>query len=529
METPFGTIEPLGFERFKICELVAELLHCSNMGLLGEPTGEAIVHERDVKRDEIIAALDEQIPGVGTVDALGNDINNLKISTRSEESLDDDDDDDDQIDTEGSSPNRTDIHSESSSDSEATEKTLRENPVVGDLLKISLQDNNVISTILNMFFRFPWNNFLHNVVFDIVQQIFNGPLKNGYNKFLLADLFSSAHITDVIMEGDKKCLDYEKETGVRLGYMGHLTLIAEEVAKFAAYVEEANVTFSSPIVQKGLNEPKWKEYCDTILTETREKYSSLLGEDGIDEDENEEPEDEIFEEDDAINENGERFLDVNGSLHYTDEDDDERVAALGEDNCFVYEDAMGNKTKIQVRPDEEEEDSYDQNYNQDLNKFSNYMSNQLSKGLPLGDNDVDDEERADEEEEIWNGQTTNTFQPQIPNKTFFNNSMFHSHQFDLSPDDEEDYLDPNDDGQSYAKPNHPLYSSMLSSGSIPYETGDDELNDLEVNEDDDIASSPNEYSLRRTSSNDTAQYSSVDQNRISGLPSLQRSSSHDTE
>ena len=36
LKTPFGDIEPLGFERFKICELIAELLHCSNMALLNE-------------------------------------------------------------------------------------------------------------------------------------------------------------------------------------------------------------------------------------------------------------------------------------------------------------------------------------------------------------------------------------------------------------------------------------------------------------------------------------------------------------
>ncbi|RCH77490.1 hypothetical protein CU098_001960, partial [Rhizopus stolonifer] len=36
MRTPLGEIEPLGFERLKICELFAELLHCSNMSNLNE-------------------------------------------------------------------------------------------------------------------------------------------------------------------------------------------------------------------------------------------------------------------------------------------------------------------------------------------------------------------------------------------------------------------------------------------------------------------------------------------------------------
>src|SRR5438045_9546883 len=48
--TTFGQIEPLGFERFRICELYAELLHCSNMVLLNDPRGEEIVRERDAER-----------------------------------------------------------------------------------------------------------------------------------------------------------------------------------------------------------------------------------------------------------------------------------------------------------------------------------------------------------------------------------------------------------------------------------------------------------------------------------------------
>jgi len=51
--TTFGHIEPLGFERFRICELYAELLHCSNMILLNDPRGEPIVRERDIERERL--------------------------------------------------------------------------------------------------------------------------------------------------------------------------------------------------------------------------------------------------------------------------------------------------------------------------------------------------------------------------------------------------------------------------------------------------------------------------------------------
>ena len=47
-------IEPLGFDRFKTCELMAELLHYSNMGLLNEPGSDDYVRNRDAERERLI-------------------------------------------------------------------------------------------------------------------------------------------------------------------------------------------------------------------------------------------------------------------------------------------------------------------------------------------------------------------------------------------------------------------------------------------------------------------------------------------
>lgn len=48
-------IEPLGFDRFKTCELMAELLHCSNMGLLNEQGSDAAIRARDAERERLKA------------------------------------------------------------------------------------------------------------------------------------------------------------------------------------------------------------------------------------------------------------------------------------------------------------------------------------------------------------------------------------------------------------------------------------------------------------------------------------------
>lgn len=56
LKVAFGaSIEPLGLDRFKTCELMAELLHCSNMGLLNERGSEAFVKQRDQERESMKA------------------------------------------------------------------------------------------------------------------------------------------------------------------------------------------------------------------------------------------------------------------------------------------------------------------------------------------------------------------------------------------------------------------------------------------------------------------------------------------
>jgi SIT4-associating protein SAP185/190 len=66
-------IEPLGFDRFKTCELMAELLHCSNMGLLNEPGSDEYVLQRDAERERIVkeGAFGQRNDGNSTFD--GND------------------------------------------------------------------------------------------------------------------------------------------------------------------------------------------------------------------------------------------------------------------------------------------------------------------------------------------------------------------------------------------------------------------------------------------------------------------------
>ncbi|KAK3675973.1 sporulation-induced protein [Recurvomyces mirabilis] len=169
-------------------------------------------------------------------------------------------------------------------------------PVVGDMLKMQFVEHKVVPTILDFFFRFPWNNFLHNVVYDVVQQVFNGTLERGYNRALAFDLFqtiaehdssasdavnaksaglvSRKDITQRILDGQAASNLSQQNKGMRLGYMGHLTLIAEEVCKFG---NRHPPEILDQNIHDRVNRPEWNAYVDGTLTETREKDNAVLG------------------------------------------------------------------------------------------------------------------------------------------------------------------------------------------------------------------------------------------------------------
>ncbi|KAF4508130.1 hypothetical protein G6O67_004549 [Ophiocordyceps sinensis] len=148
------------------------------------------------------------------------------------------------------------------------------NPVVGDFLKMQFVDHHVVPAILSFFFAYPWNNFLHNVVYDVVQQVFNGPMDRGFNPTLAVSLFESADITTAIINGQQASDVSQAKVKTRMGYMGHLTLIAEEVVKFT---ERHPPELLSEIVLDKVMSQDWINYVEGALAETRERDNAILG------------------------------------------------------------------------------------------------------------------------------------------------------------------------------------------------------------------------------------------------------------
>ena len=112
------------------------------------------------------------------------------------------------------------------------------------------------------------------MVYDVVQQVFNGPMDRGYNRFLANDLFQSGQITERIIEGQLRSDEAQARNNMRLGYMGHLTLIAEEVVKFT---ERHPADLLSPDVLDKVTGKLWTDYVENILSETRDRDNAILG------------------------------------------------------------------------------------------------------------------------------------------------------------------------------------------------------------------------------------------------------------
>lgn len=234
--TSIGKQTPLGFERLKICEMFAELLHCSNMAVLNSKPIITVSADGTVR-----------IPKV-SITALHHQANSVN-SDADEEHGHNDSKDQHYDSGKGSSAtdkDNADVHAvpRASSD-EPSPSTLASSTIatlasanaiegdvlipVGDFLKLQFVDHHIIPTCFDLFFQFPWNNFLHTVVYDMVHQVFHRPMGDigrpgadgtyvppkadqdmteGWNRRLTISIFKDGQLTKRITDAQRLC-DYE--------------------------------------------------------------------------------------------------------------------------------------------------------------------------------------------------------------------------------------------------------------------------------------------------------------------------------
>jgi SIT4-associating protein SAP185/190 len=99
-------------------------------------------------------------------------------------------------------------------------------------------------------------------------------MDRGFNRTLAIDLFETGDITVRIVDGQRKSDEAQEKNRMRLGYMGHLTLIAEEVVKFT---ERHPPELLADSVGDKVMDADWITYVEVTLAETRERDNAILG------------------------------------------------------------------------------------------------------------------------------------------------------------------------------------------------------------------------------------------------------------
>lgn len=99
-------------------------------------------------------------------------------------------------------------------------------------------------------------------------------MDRGFNPHLAISLFESADVTTQIINGQLVSEQSQAATRMRMGYMGHLTLIAEEVVKFTE--RHPPELLSETVLDKVMSQD-WINYVEGPLAETRERDNAILG------------------------------------------------------------------------------------------------------------------------------------------------------------------------------------------------------------------------------------------------------------
>ncbi|KAI3405403.2 hypothetical protein KGF56_001799 [Candida oxycetoniae] len=386
---PEVTSEILGFTRFKISELVAELLHCSNMILLNSRKITKIISIRDQIRSQqskrLRKALNDKMafrdsPNVHDVTSGLDDVSLDDVhfdSTSPHQSAEDDETTHEfyhlinALDTiEDSEDEEPSISPENPFVCAERDATIRSDPCVGDLFKIKLIDSNILLNIINNFANYKWNNFFHNVVFDLIQQIFNGKL-NSYNSFLIVELFKrdKCDLTGLIVGA------FKSELEPRPGYMGHLILIGEEIVKFISLYKPDLI---SPIIVESVSSEQWNWFVNDLLSKTREVYNAILGADDCDD--------------------GVDYGYDSSSVGYLDMDSPKKIILGDTSNHdeFVHDRSSsggsndgGSDEDGEEEEEEEEEEDEDEDVDKDEKEKEGKNNNSNSKNEDIGGSDTD--------------------------------------------------------------------------------------------------------------------------------------------
>ncbi|WVF67561.1 hypothetical protein IAT40_002319 [Kwoniella sp. CBS 6097] len=143
----------------------------------------------------------------------------------------------------------------------------------GDRLKSMYVAHHVIPMVVNLFFDYPNNDFMHHVVYDILQQILNGRLGPGLNRELVVELIKEARLIERVLDAQRlNDRMVSQPRTPRLAYMGHIVLIAEELVKFFARCPPELYE----LIKDSFVLSEWEAFVDTSLSEAKARDTRPL-------------------------------------------------------------------------------------------------------------------------------------------------------------------------------------------------------------------------------------------------------------
>lgn len=137
----------------------------------------------------------------------------------------------------------------------------------------SLANLGTFQTLLDLFFKYTWNNFLHTQV----QQCLALAINCGHqdNDIIYNNIFIKCKLIERILEAwDKNENKQTKENGVRQGYMGHLINIMNNIV---VQCEKSNILVS--FLKNNLSLEclsKWKNLVNTQLVEINKIHHTMM-------------------------------------------------------------------------------------------------------------------------------------------------------------------------------------------------------------------------------------------------------------
>ncbi|PLW08492.1 hypothetical protein PCANC_22029 [Puccinia coronata f. sp. avenae] len=305
LPTVVGLSVPLTQERFRLIELYAELLHCSNMALVNRLDSEPRPHYND--DGALVSGLDALIsifgatssgdqhhklsdgcsPTTGVDSPEAADQGALVNEAEPPEAAADPSDVPTTTDPNEQEKSQSTTQQElaagkkrPSSTTTITEEATAAVPA-GVRMKQLFLEHKILDSCFDLFFDFPWNNLLHNVIYDLVQQTLNAKFNilqpSGLASLQLAQsFFRDTRIVDRLLDGvdaNDASQSQSKSKNGRLGNMGHLILIGDEVLKAV----ESNAEELEEIVKELETNARWKAFVNGPVEEARAHCKLPLG------------------------------------------------------------------------------------------------------------------------------------------------------------------------------------------------------------------------------------------------------------